>query len=59
IANAADEQRSVSEEINRNIMAISDTAQRSTTGAEQISSASKNLKNLSANLVDIVKSFQV
>ena len=59
IANAADEQRSVAEEINRNTMAIRDTAQRSTTGAEQIASASNNIKNLSTNLVNIVDSFKV
>ena len=59
IANAAEEQRAVAEEINRNIMGISDTAQRSADGAQQISTASHDLQQLSSELGGIVQTFKV
>jgi methyl-accepting chemotaxis protein len=59
IANAAEEQRAVAEEISRNIMAISDKAQHSADGAGQISASSSDLRNLSNELGELVQTFKV
>jgi len=59
IANSAEEQRSVAEEITRNIISISDSAQHSTDGAKQLSGSSHELKSLANGLCKIVQTFKV
>ena len=58
IASAATEQEAVSEEINRNITVISQVANESAKGAEQISQASQELANLASGLQTAVAQFK-
>ena len=59
IAAAAEEQSSVSEEINQNIVEISQIAEQSVGGAQQTASASNKLSGLSQELKDLVTQFKV
>ena len=59
IATAAEEQSSVAEEINRNIVNISDIVDRTASGAEQTSIASEELANLAGQLHSLVNEFKV
>lgn len=59
IAVAAEEQSSVAEEINRNIVNINDISMRTAEGAGQTSLASAELARLSANLQSLVSQFKV
>ncbi len=59
IANAAQEQTAVSDDINRNITAINDIAQQSAEGAGQIAQASDELAQLSTQLRSLVAQFKI
>lgn len=59
IASAAEEQRGVSEEINNNIIQISDATEQTAAGAQQTASASEQLTQLSLQLNNILGSFKL
>jgi len=59
IASAAEQQGAVAEEINRNIVSISEIAKKSTTGADKIASSSVELNGLATELRGLVKKFKV
>lgn len=59
IASAAEEQSSVSEEINRNIVKINDMANETADGAEQTSVASQDLARMATQLQSVVSQFSV
>ena len=59
IATAAEEQSSVAEEINRNVVNISDIVDRTAEGASQTSLASEELANLANQLQQLVNQFKV
>ena len=59
IAGAADEQASTVEEINRNIVAISDVAEQTSRGAGELESSSASIKNVAAQLQGLVGSFRL
>ncbi len=58
IASAADEQSSVTEEINRNVVSISQVAEQTTEGASQTSNASSELSQLAVRLQQLVAQFK-
>jgi methyl-accepting chemotaxis protein len=58
IAGAADEQRSVSEEINKNIINISAVVEESAEGAQQTLIASQDLAKLASELQKLVEQFK-
>jgi aerotaxis receptor len=57
VATASEEQSAVSEEINRNLVAISDTAAGTLVSADRTASASRHLHTLVANLQSTVRQF--
>ncbi len=59
IASAAEEQGSVAEEINRNIMVVRDYSQKSSDSMEQTSHSSEMLSQLAVNLGSLVNKFKV
>ena len=59
IATAAEEQGSVAEEINRNVVSIRDLSAQSSEGAAQTAVASTELANLSASLRTIAERFRI
>ncbi len=59
IASAAEEQSAVAEEINQNIVNISNVAEETSHGAEQTAMASEELANLGTKLQTIVGRFKV
>ncbi len=59
IASAAEEQSVVAEEINRNLIAITEVANQTLDGANQTAEASDLLKNLAANLDQRVSRYRV
>ena len=59
IATAAEEQSSVSEEINRNVINIQDISEQTASGAEQTASASAELARLGEQLQNLVGQFKV
>ncbi|HHH39924.1 MAG TPA: methyl-accepting chemotaxis protein [Sedimenticola sp.] len=59
IAAAAEEQRVVSEEINRNIVHINDISTETAAGAQETSSASRDLARMASELQTTVQRFQV
>jgi len=59
IAEAAGQQGGVAEEINRNIINISQVADETATGTSQLATASSDLARLSAELQSLVASFKV
>lgn len=59
IASAAEEQSATTEEINRNIVNISDVAEQAATGAHQTANSSDDLARLAVELQDQVGKFQV
>ena len=59
IATAAEEQSAVAEEINRNIVNISEIVDRTADGANQTSIASEELASLAAQLQQLVNQFKV
>ncbi|MBL3598638.1 MAG: methyl-accepting chemotaxis protein [gamma proteobacterium endosymbiont of Lamellibrachia anaximandri] len=59
IATAAEEQSAVAEDMNRNVVRISDMANQNATGAEQTSQAGQELAHMAAELQGLVVKFQV
>ncbi|WP_416308595.1 methyl-accepting chemotaxis protein [Neptunicella sp. SCSIO 80796] len=59
IASAAEEQNSVAEEINRNVVNINDIAQESTVAASQTLETSESLAKLATELQTIVSQFKL
>jgi methyl-accepting chemotaxis protein len=59
IAKAADEQNSVTDEINRSIVNINQVAEQSAAGAEQTAAASEDLARLADQLKSLVDRFKV
>jgi methyl-accepting chemotaxis protein len=59
IAGAAEEQSSVTEEINRNIVNINQVAEQTAVGAKQTAMASDDLANLAEQLKKLVERFKV
>ena len=59
IASATEEQSMVAEEINRNIIQISDYARETIEGSEETTRCSQEMKDLAANLQSVVKLFVV
>jgi len=59
IASASEEQSAVAEEINRNVVVISEMAQQTTEGSHQISSASEQVSNLAEALQALISTFKV
>jgi methyl-accepting chemotaxis protein len=59
IASAAEEQGAVAEEINRNIVTISQIANQTATGAEQTAKAGQELAQLAGRLQSVVGRFKV
>ncbi len=59
IASAAEEQSATAEEINRNIVNISEVADETSNGAQQTANASDDLARLAVDLQEKVASFQV
>jgi methyl-accepting chemotaxis protein len=58
IANAAEEQGLVSEEVNRNVININDAVQKTSSGAAQTSESSDSLASLAADLQQLVQQFR-
>ena len=59
IASAAEEQSSVAEEINLNVVTINQVGDESAQGAEQTARASEDLARLAADLQQMVGKFKV
>ena len=59
IATAAEEQSAVAEDMNRNIVRISDMATQNATGAEQTSRAGQDLARMASELQGLVGQFRV
>lgn len=59
IASAAEEQNSVNEDINKNIVSINDMAEETATGAEQTTEAANKLAQLAEELNMMVQEFKV
>ena len=59
IATSAEEQSAVADEINRNVLDISDSCSTTTKAVEQTVDASEHLMQLSQNLAVLVKQFKV
>ncbi|MCG5509330.1 MULTISPECIES: methyl-accepting chemotaxis protein [Ectothiorhodospira] len=59
IASAAEEQSAVAEEVNRNVVNISDGVEHAATGSRQIAAASDELARLAAELQERVGQFKV
>ncbi len=59
IATAAEEQTAVAEEINRNVISISQVADETMTGSQQTASASNELMAMAENMEGIVARFKI
>ena len=59
IADASNQQRGVAEEINNNIMSISEIAEHSAEGGKRIDEANNNLTGISKRLAELVSTFRV
>jgi methyl-accepting chemotaxis protein len=59
IASAAEEQSVVAEEINRNVVGITEISEHTANGAQQTASASEGLNNLAGQLQRIVGQFKI
>ncbi len=59
IASAVDEQSSVTDEMNRNVVTISNVATETAQGSEHIADESENLKTLSQKLAEVTRQFTI
>ncbi|WP_206212112.1 hypothetical protein [Vibrio sp. HDW18] len=59
IATATEEQGVVSEELNRNVINITNASEEVTSGAKQMAEACNELNSLAAQLHSVVSKFQV
>ena len=59
IASAAEEQSAVAEEINRNVVNISEVAEQTSAGARQTTTASEQLARLAESLQEMVNRFKI
>lgn len=59
IATAAEEQSSVTEEINKNILSISDISDQTAAGAEQSSAATSELANLAESMQQEIERYKI
>ena len=59
IADASNQQRGVAEEINSNIINISEIAEHSAEGSKRIDEANTNLTDISKRLAELVSTFRV
>jgi len=59
IATAAEEQFSVSEEINRNIISVSDLGSQTAAGANETTASSEELARLAVGLQSLISQFKV
>ena len=59
IASAAEEQSAVAEEINRNVLSISQVGQQTSLGSQQTMVSSEELARLAAQLQNVVSQFRV
>lgn len=59
IATAVEEQATVTEDISRNLTQIQGVDEETARGADQTSSASKELSELASNLQDLVQGFNL
>ena len=59
IASAAEEQSAVAEEINRNIVSISQIAQQTSLDSQQVASSNENFARLAVQLETLVRHFKV
>lgn len=59
VATAAEEQGAVSEEINRNVVSVSDLSNENLSGTQQVSSSSQQLAALASELQEVVKQFKI
>jgi len=59
VAEASEQQSSASEQISRNIEAISSVTQQSTAGVHQIARAAEDLSRLTVNLQDLINVFKI
>ena len=59
IATAAEEQTSVTEEINRNVINIKDVVEQTAEGAEQVDSAASTVAERTTELRSLVSRFQL
>lgn len=59
IATATEEQTAVAEEVNRNVIVISDVAEQNTAATNQITASSEELACMGANLQEMIWQFKV
>jgi methyl-accepting chemotaxis protein len=59
IADSSQQQRTVAEELNRNIINITEIAEHSAEGGKRIDEANANLTNISRNLASLVATFKL
>lgn len=59
IATATEEQTAVAEEVNRNVIVISDVAEQNAAATNQITASSEELACMAANLQEMIWQFKV
>jgi methyl-accepting chemotaxis protein len=59
IANAAEEQSAVTEEISRNVISIHESSDRTSSAVQQVTSSSSELLSLATHLQNLLKAFKV
>lgn len=56
---ATEEQTAVAEEVNRNVIVISDVAEQNAAATNQITASSEELARMAANLQEMISQFKV